>query len=55
MGEVVCAWCGAYKGELDGEGTSHGICDPCLERVLAEIEAMNDEECAAEIAKEKAA
>ena len=28
-----CAWCGeALKDESEGEGESHGICEPCARR-----------------------
>jgi len=44
--KTVCAWCGKDTGEKDGEGvegTSHGICEECLEECLSklEVEAEN--------------
>jgi len=37
--KVVCAWCGKYIGEKDGEGqegVSHGMCQECYEKVRRE-------------------
>jgi len=34
--KVVCAWCEKDMGKKDGkgiEGTSHGICQGCLEKL----------------------
>lgn len=31
---IVCAWCGKYLGEKDGDGQTgitHGICPECAE------------------------
>lgn len=33
---VECAWCKAYLGTKDGEGTTSGICAPCQEVSLLE-------------------
>ena len=36
---MVCAWCGKYIGEKDGEavdGVSHGVCEECLDKVVSE-------------------
>ncbi len=35
--KIRCSWCGKDMGEkepLDSEEVSHGICEPCLERLL---------------------
>jgi len=43
--KVVCAWCDKDQGEkepLDDPTVTHGICDPCAERV-AEDEGFLDE------------
>ncbi len=37
MLKVICAWCGAFlSGNRSAEASSHGICRPCSEDVLAE-------------------
>jgi hypothetical protein len=36
---VVCAWCGLVMAAGTGERSpmiTHGVCEPCLDRVLAE-------------------
>ena len=46
----VCAWCGASMGTIECNNqnsspsqTSHGMCDECLEVVMAELEeAVNE-------------
>ena len=40
---VVCAWCRRLLGTkppADDSSTTHGICPPCRDRVLATLEAM---------------
>lgn len=37
--QIVCAYCGKSMGEKPGKGTSHGICEPCLQVELAKVEA----------------
>ena len=40
--KIVCAWCGKDMGEKDGEGiegTSHSICQNCLDKLLSQGEA----------------
>ena len=33
----VCSWCDKDMGEKPGgEGVTHGICDECIERIMAE-------------------
>ncbi len=41
----ICAWCGASMGTIECKNqnsspsqTSHGMCDECLEVVMAELE-----------------
>ncbi|MFC2019739.1 hypothetical protein ACFLU4_07345 [Chloroflexota bacterium] len=34
--KTICAWCGKDMGDKDGEGiegTSHGLCQECFERL----------------------
>jgi len=45
--KIVCAWCGRILGTKDCEcpgGTktpvSHGICNSCKEKVLADMDAL---------------
>lgn len=41
---ITCAWCNAPMGSMDGQGVSgvsHGACQPCVDKMLAEIAAMN--------------
>ena len=36
--KIQCAWCGKDMGEKDGEGiegTSHSICQDCLDKFLS--------------------
>ena len=38
--KIVCAWCGKDMGEKDGkgvEGVSHGLCNECLVKLMAEV------------------
>ena len=38
--KMICSWCGKDLGEKDGEGVegvSHGVCEECLEKFLAEV------------------
>ncbi len=35
---VVCAWCGIKLDHAEGNGTSHGICSDCANKVLAECQ-----------------
>ncbi len=40
--QIVCGWCGKDLGRKLGhgvEGTSHGICDDCVVKVVAELKA----------------
>jgi hypothetical protein len=30
---LVCAWCQEVLGEKEGQGSTHGICDECLEKL----------------------
>ena len=42
--KVICAWCNKDMGEKGGkdvEGISHGVCEECLTRLLAEMEKEN--------------
>jgi len=42
MGLVVCAWCGRILGRKAGvEGTSHGICPACKEKMESQLEALS--------------
>lgn len=36
---VICAWCGKILSPslVEGEGTSHGICEKCLKIQMAEL------------------
>lgn len=37
---VLCAWCGAFIREIDGQGNSgesHGICDKCFRKETRKI------------------
>lgn len=37
--KIVCAWCGKDMDTKDGQGvtgTSHGICDECIEKLTTE-------------------
>jgi hypothetical protein len=34
----ICAWCATVM-QLGGRRISHGICDPCLGQVVAQIDA----------------
>jgi len=34
----ICAWCATVM-QLGGRRISHGICDPCLGKVVAQIDA----------------
>jgi hypothetical protein len=39
--KIVCAWCGKYMGEKEGDTPypiSHSICPECERKVRAEIE-----------------
>ena len=39
--KIVCAWCGKDMGEKEGEGVegvSHGVCNPCLDKLQAKTE-----------------
>ncbi len=39
--KIVCAWCNKDMGEKDGkgiEGTSHSICQDCLDTILSQEE-----------------
>lgn len=39
---IVCAWCGKFLGEKDGQGQTgitHGICIGCKAKELAKIPA----------------
>ncbi len=42
--DVVCAWCGKSMGVKPGPpgvpGTTHGICDECLEIQLEEVRRL---------------
>lgn len=41
---VLCAWCGAIiqKGKPDKNGgVSHGMCEKCLAKANAEMDAMD--------------
>jgi len=51
--EVVCSWCGCSMGWKDCEFAdladiphyiTHGICPECLEKEMAEIKAMTNNE-----------
>ena len=33
---VICSWCGVIKGTFAGDGDSHGICESCMEKMLAQ-------------------
>jgi hypothetical protein len=42
--KIVCAWCGVYIGEKDGqgiEGVSHGVCPECLKRLQEKSDEQN--------------
>lgn len=40
--QILCAWCGTVKGYQGGEhGISHGICDPCAERIMRSVPKAN--------------
>jgi predicted amidophosphoribosyltransferase len=46
--EIICAWCGRLLGtkECNCPGstenrTTHGICDGCKEKVLAELQSTS--------------
>ncbi|MCK4248507.1 MAG: hypothetical protein KAX15_01885 [Candidatus Omnitrophica bacterium] len=39
----ICAWCGKFKGEVppyEKKDETHGMCDVCKARVIAEIKEM---------------
>ena len=41
---IICAWCGKDMGEKDGqgqEGTTHGICQECMEKQLHVFEPVS--------------
>lgn len=41
---VWCAWCGKHLGgPVEAEAKTHGICQRCLEAVLADLEALKGE------------
>ena len=38
---VICAWCGKDMGTKPGQGQTgitHGICDECIEKELAQVQ-----------------
>jgi len=41
MADVICAWCHKKLGEIDGDGTSHGICRACAEVLEDEMEGSD--------------
>lgn len=45
-GHRVCAWCGKHLGVKAGLGgrTTHGICETCRDRVLAEYHMQSAKE-----------
>ena len=41
--KVVCAYCGTHLGYKDGkgvEGTSHGVCISCFDKVFVELDEL---------------
>jgi len=41
--KIICSWCKKDMGEKDGEGEtgiSHGMCDACMKKIEAEIQAL---------------
>jgi len=44
--KIVCAYCGRYIGEKEGngvEGDSHGICQECFEKRMNDRKEVKDD------------
>lgn len=38
MGKRICGWCQKVMGESETDANTHGICEPCLQRELKEVD-----------------